>query len=52
MAFGQWGLAVLCSQLDDTNQAILLEAVSVLDEALEDKVSFQCFFLLIERLIW
>lgn len=38
MAFGLWGLAVVCSQLNDTNQTVLFEAVSVLDEALEDKV--------------
>lgn len=38
IAFGHWGLTVVCSQLNDTNQSVLLEAVSILDEALEDKV--------------
>jgi hypothetical protein len=38
VAFGDWGLIILCSQLHDTNQAVLLETISILDEALEDKV--------------
>ncbi|CAF1119278.1 unnamed protein product, partial [Didymodactylos carnosus] len=35
--FGQWGIDVLCSKLSDPNQGVILEAVRVLDEALEDK---------------
>jgi hypothetical protein len=38
MAFGDWGLIILSSQLHDTNPAVLQETVSILDEALEDKV--------------
>ncbi len=38
VAFGDWGLIILCSQLHDTNQTVILEAISILDEALEDKV--------------
>ncbi len=38
VAFGHWGIIILCSQLHDTNQAVLLKTVSILDEALEDKV--------------
>jgi hypothetical protein len=38
VAFGNWGLNILCSQLHDTNQTVLLEAATILDEALEDKV--------------
>ncbi|CAF1397648.1 unnamed protein product [Adineta ricciae] len=37
VAFGQWGLNLLTSQLNDTDQSVVLETVSVLDEALEDK---------------
>jgi hypothetical protein len=39
VSFGHWGLILLCSQLHDTNQTVILETVSVLDEALEDKVN-------------
>ena len=38
MAFGQWGLTFLSTQLLDTNHIVVTEAVSILDEALEDKV--------------
>lgn len=38
VAFGQWGLNLLTSQLNDTDQSVVLETVSILDEALEDKV--------------
>lgn len=41
VAFGSWGLTCLTSQLHDTNQSILIETASVLDEALEDRV--RCF---------
>ncbi|UJR13273.1 hypothetical protein I4U23_000293 [Adineta vaga] len=37
VAFGQWGLNLLISQLHDSDQSIVIETVSVLDEALEDK---------------
>jgi hypothetical protein len=39
IAFGNWGLNLLTSQLHDTNQAVLIETVSILDEALEDRVN-------------
>ncbi|CAF0785114.1 unnamed protein product, partial [Didymodactylos carnosus] len=35
--FGQWGIDILCSKLADANQSVILEAVRILDEALEDK---------------
>jgi hypothetical protein len=38
VAFGPWGLNLLCSQLHDTDQVVILETISILDEALEDKV--------------
>ncbi|CAF3889115.1 unnamed protein product [Rotaria magnacalcarata] len=37
VAFGSWGLSLLITQLHDTNQQVLIETVSVLDEALEDR---------------
>ncbi|CAF3712397.1 unnamed protein product [Adineta steineri] len=37
VAFGTWGVDLLCSQLHDTNQTVVLETVSIIDEALEDK---------------
>ncbi|CAF3250618.1 unnamed protein product [Rotaria socialis] len=37
VAFGSWGLSLLITQLHDTDQQILIETVSVLDEALEDR---------------
>jgi hypothetical protein len=43
VAFGSWGLNLLISQLYDTNQLVLLEAASILDEALEDRVNFFFF---------
>ena len=43
VAFGSWGLSLLTSQLYDSNQAVLLEATSILDEALEDRVRFFIF---------
>jgi hypothetical protein len=48
VAFGHWGLIILWSQLHDTNQTVLLEATSILDEALEDKV-IQFFFVQINN---
>lgn len=39
-AFGHWGLSLLISQLHDTNQSVVIETASVLDEALEDRVRF------------
>jgi hypothetical protein len=39
VSFGGWGLNLLISQLHDMNQAVLLETGSILDEALEDRVS-------------
>jgi hypothetical protein len=47
VAFGHWGMSLLCSQLHDTDQTVILETVSVLDEALEDKVCHFLFFKLI-----
>jgi hypothetical protein len=38
VGFGYWGLTLLTSQLHDTNQTVVLEAASLLDEALEDRV--------------
>lgn len=38
VAFGGWGLSLVTSQLYDSNQAVILEATSLLDEALEDRV--------------
>ena len=38
-AFGEWGLNLITSQLYDTNQSVLIETASILDEALEDRVS-------------
>ena len=37
IAFGHWGLSLVTSQLHDSNQLVLIEAISVLDEALEDR---------------
>lgn len=39
VAFGSWGLSLLISQLHDSNQTVLIETVSILDEALEDRVN-------------
>jgi hypothetical protein len=39
VAFGSWGLSLVASQLHDTNQLVLLETATVLDEALEDRVN-------------
>jgi hypothetical protein len=39
VAFGSWGLSLVTSQLHDTNQLVLLETATVLDEALEDRVN-------------
>jgi hypothetical protein len=39
VAFGSWGLNLITLQLHDTNQLVLLETVSVLDEVLEDRVN-------------
>lgn len=36
--FGQWGLSLLTSQLQDSNQAVVIETAAVMDEALEDRV--------------
>ncbi|CAF3559369.1 unnamed protein product [Rotaria sordida] len=37
VAFGHWGLNLLSDQLYDQNENIILETISILDEALEDK---------------
>lgn len=39
VAFGNWGLHLLTSQLHDTNQLVLIETAAILDEALEDRVN-------------
>ncbi|CAF4205007.1 unnamed protein product [Rotaria sp. Silwood2] len=44
VAFGSWGLSLLISQLHDTDQTVLIEAVSVLDEALEDRRLVNLFY--------
>ncbi|CAF4998452.1 unnamed protein product, partial [Rotaria magnacalcarata] len=47
-AFGSWGLSLLITQLHDTNQQVLIETVSVLDEALEDRVNIMSFVFTID----
>lgn len=37
--FSNWGMELLVTQLHDKNKAISLEALEILDEACEDKVS-------------
>ncbi|CAF3513585.1 unnamed protein product [Rotaria sp. Silwood1] len=44
VAFGSWGLSLLISQLHDSDQTVLIEAVSVLDEALEDRRLVSLFY--------
>jgi len=43
-AFGHWGLSLLISQLHDTNQSVVIETASVLDEALEDRRLVEIFY--------
>jgi hypothetical protein len=52
VAFGSWGLNLITLQLHDTNQLVLLETVSVLDEVLEDRVNlYSLLFIKISYLI-
>lgn len=37
--FSSWGMELLVTQLHDHNKAVSMEALDILDEACEDKVS-------------
>ena len=39
--FSNWGMELLVTQLHDHNKAISVEALDILDEACEDKVSLK-----------
>ena len=45
VAFSNWGLTLVVSQLHDTNQLVMIESALILDEALEDRVSRKLAFL-------
>ncbi|CAF0773989.1 unnamed protein product [Rotaria sordida] len=44
VAFGSWGLNLLISQLHDTDQSVMIETASILDEALEDRRLVNLFY--------
>ncbi|UJR34086.1 hypothetical protein I4U23_021496 [Adineta vaga] len=44
VAFSSWGMALLVSQLHDTNQAVVLESAAIFDEALEDRRLVNIFY--------
>lgn len=38
--FSSWGMELLVTQLHDHNKAVSMEALDILDEACEDKVTY------------
>ncbi|CAF1398301.1 unnamed protein product, partial [Adineta ricciae] len=44
VAFSSWGLTLVVSQLHDTNQLVMIESASILDEALEDRRLVNIFY--------
>uniref|UniRef100_A0A8C0AWR2 RPTOR independent companion of MTOR complex 2 n=1 Tax=Buteo japonicus TaxID=224669 RepID=A0A8C0AWR2_9AVES len=47
--FSNWGIELLVTQLHDKNKTISSEALDILDEACEDKVSILSFFIKVSK---